>query len=335
MKITLIGSGSWGTAIAGRAASNGNDVIMWSHSEECARGINEQGVNPRYLTHYELPKNVSATTDIVKALECADGIIFAVPSTHIREIANQAAPYICETTPILCLTKGIESTTGLLMNEVIGDECGHPERIAALSGPNHAEEVCQGQLSAAVIAAENNDVASFFKGILLAPEFRIYLSGDVIGVEMCGAIKNIIAIVCGIALGAGFGDNTLALIMTRGLAEISRLVHARGGEALTCMGLAGMGDLVATCTSPHSRNRSFGHAFSQGTSLEQYQNQTHMVVEGAHAAKSATELAHILGVDAPLTFALNDALWHGQSMQEALTNLVDRVPTEEFYGIIE
>ena len=123
--------------------------------------------------------------------------------------------------------------------------------------------------------------------------------------------------------------------MTRGLAEISRLVHARGGEALTCMGLAGMGDLVATCTSPHSRNRSFGHAFSQGTSLKQYQNQTHMVVEGAHAAKSATELAHILGVDAPLTFALNDALWHGQSMQEVLTNLVDRVPTEEFYGIIE
>ena len=317
MKITLIGSGSWGTAIAGRAAFNGNDVIMWSHSEECARGINEQGVNPRYLTHYELPKNVSATTDIVKALECADGIIFAVPSTHLREIANQAAPYICETTPILCLTKGIESTTGLLMNEVICDECGHPERIAALSGPNHAEEVCQGQLSAAVIAAEDNDVASF------------------IGVEMCGAVKNIIAIVCGIASGAGFGDNTLALIMTRGLAEISRLVHARGGEALTCMGLAGMGDLVATCTSPHSRNRSFGYAFSQGTSLEQYQNQTHMVVEGAHAAKSATELAHTLGVDAPLTFALNDALWNGQSMQEVLTNLVDRVPTEEFYGIIE
>ena len=335
MKITLIGSGSWGTAIAGRAASNGNDVIMWSHSEECARGIMEQGINPRYLTHYELPKNVSATIDIVKALEGADGIIFAVPSTHIREIANQAAPYICETTPILCLTKGIESTTGLLMNEVIGDECGHPERIAALSGPNHAEEVCQGQLSAAVIAAEDNDVASFFKRILLAPQFRIYLSGDVIGVEMCGAIKNIIAIVCGIASGAGFGDNTLALIMTRGLAEISRLVHARGGEALTCMGLAGMGDLVATCTSPHSRNRSFGHAFSQGISLEQYQNQTHMVVEGAHAAKSATELAHTLGVDAPLTFALNDALWHGQSMQEVLTNLVDRVPTEEFYGIIE
>lgn len=335
MKITLIGSGSWGTAIAGRAASNGNEVTMWSHSEVCAQGINERSVNPRYLTSYELPKTVSATTDIEEALKCADGIIFAVPSTHLRSIANQAAPYISENAPILCLTKGIEPVTGLLMNEVIGDECGHPERIAALSGPNHAEEVCQGQLSAAVIAAEDNHVASFFKEILLAPEFRIYLSGDVIGVEMCGAIKNIIAIVCGIASGAGFGDNTLALIMTRGLAEISRLVHARGGEALTCMGLAGMGDLVATCTSPHSRNRSFGHAFSQGTSLEQYQNQTHMVVEGAHAAKSATELAHILGVDAPLTFALNDALWHGQSMQEALTNLVDRVPTEEFYGIIE
>lgn len=335
MNIALIGSGSWGTAVAGLAANNGNRVRMWAHSEACVQGINEKHANPRYLPDYQLPKSVTATADMEEALHKADGIIFAVPSTHLREVASNAAAFLQPSTPILCLTKGIELETGLLMSEVIGDECGNPERIAALSGPNHAEEVCRGQLSAAVIAAQDNTIAEFFKGVLLAPEFRVYLSGDVIGVETCGAIKNIIAIVCGIAAGSGFGDNTLALIMTRGLAEISRLVHARGGEAITCMGLAGMGDLVATCTSEHSRNRTFGYAFSQGATLEEYQNKTHMVVEGAHAARSATALAKQLGVDIPLTFALNGALWHNTSMQSALETLVERVPTEEFYGIDE
>ena len=335
MKIALIGSGSWGTAVAGLAANNGHAVRMWAHSQACADGISQNHENPRYLTGYRLPDLVTATSNMEDALQDVDGVIFAVPSTHLRSVAAEAASFIGETTPLLCLTKGIERESGLLMSEIIGDECGHPERIAALSGPNHAEEVCQGQLSAAVIAAEDNTVAEFFKSLLIAPEFRVYLSGDIIGVETCGAIKNIIAIVCGIAAGVGLGDNTLALIMTRGLAEISRLVHARGGEALTCMGLAGMGDLVATCTSKHSRNRSFGYAFSQGTSLEEYQEQTHMVVEGAQAARSASELARELDVDLPLTFALNDALWHGNSMQNALETLVDRIPTEEFYGIDE
>ncbi len=335
MNIALIGSGSWGTAVAGLAANNGHHVCMWAHSEACVQGINENHVNPRYLTGYHLPSTISATNDIAQALANADAVIFGVPSTHLRAIAAETSPFIAPETPILCLTKGIEPQTGFLMSEIIGDECGHPERIAALSGPNHAEEVCLGQLSAAVIAAEDAQVAEFFKTILLAPEFRIYVSGDIVGVETCGAIKNIIAIVCGIAAGSGFGDNTLALIMTRGLAEISRLVHARGGEAITCMGLAGMGDLVATCTSEHSRNRTFGYAFSQGATLTDYQNQTHMVVEGAHAAKSASELAQKLGVDVPLTFALNGALWHGTSMKNALETLVDRVPTEEFYGIDE
>ncbi len=335
MNIALIGSGSWGTAVAGLAANNGNRVRMWAHSEACVQGINENHANPRYLPDYQLPNSVTATADMEEALHEADGVIFAVPSTHLREVASNAAVYMQSSTPVLCLTKGIELETGLLMSEVIGDECGNPERIAALSGPNHAEEVCRGQLSAAVIAAQDNTIAEFFKSALLAPEFRVYLSGDVIGVETCGAIKNIIAIVCGIAAGSGFGDNTLALIMTRGLAEISRLVHARGGEAITCMGLAGMGDLVATCTSEHSRNRTFGYAFSQGMTLEEYQNKTHMVVEGAHAARSATALARQLGVDIPLTFALNGALWHNTSMQSALETLVERVPTEEFYGIDE
>lgn len=333
MRIALIGSGSWGTAVAGLVAAHVDEVVMWAHSQACTDGINRTHNNPRYLPDYTLPENVTATCDAVEAVTGADGVIFAVPSTHLRDVAHRCAAAIGPEFPVLCLTKGIERESGLLMTEVVASEIGHPERIAALSGPNHAEEVCVGSLSGAVIAADEPKVAEFFKSLLISPAFRVYVTSDVIGVETCGAVKNIIAIVCGIAAGSGLGDNTLAMIMTRGLAEISRIVHARGGQAMTCMGLAGMGDLVATCTSQHSRNRSFGVAFAHGVSLEEYQASTHMVVEGAVAAVSATELARSLGVDAPLTFALNETLWHGQSIGQALATLTDRFPTEEFYGI--
>ncbi len=157
------------------------------------------------------------------------------------------------------------------MSDVIASEIGHPERIAALSGPNHAEEICRGALSASTIACESVEIGEFFKNLTLSQTFRVYLSSDMVGVELCGAMKNVMAIICGIAAGSGMGDNALALIMTRGLAEISRLVHACGGEAMTCMGLAGMGDLIVTCTSQHSRNRTFGEAFAKGETLEEYQ----------------------------------------------------------------
>ena len=333
MRIALIGSGSWGTAVAGLAATHADGVSMWAHSPETAEGVASRHRNPRYLVDYDLPGNVTATTDIARALEGADGVVFAVPSTHLRDVAHAAAPYVPGDAPVLCLTKGIEPDSGLLMSEVIADEVGHAERVAALSGPNHAEEICRGALSAAVIAAEDPAVAEFFKALLISRTFRVYVSHDMVGVEMCGAVKNVIAIICGIAAGSGQGDNTLALIMTRGLAEISRLVRARGGEPITCMGLAGMGDLVATCTSEHSRNRMFGVAFAGGTSLEEYQRRRHMVVEGAAAAVSVSQLARSLGVDAPLTFALERTLHHGGSLAEALATLTDRFPTSEFYGI--
>ena len=329
MKIALIGAGSWGTAVAGLVARGDVRVVMWAHEPQVAAGINEQGRNPCYLTDYELPPTVSASPNLKDVLDGADGVIFATPSAHLRSVARDASDWIGEGTPVLCLAKGIEPDTGLLMTEVIGEEIGHPERIGALSGPNHAS------LSAAVIAAEDASIAEFFKATLISSVFRVYVSHDVVGVEMCGAAKNVIAIICGIAAGSGLGDNTLALIMTRGLAEISRLVHARGGDPMTCMGLAGMGDLVATCTSEHSRNRMFGVAFAQGTSLDEYQERRHMVVEGAAAAVSVSELARSLGVDAPLTFALDHTLWHGGSISEALERLTDRFPTSEFYGIDE
>ena len=333
MNITVIGAGSWGTAISGVAAARASEVRVWSHDVESAEGINTHHTNPLYLSDYRLPENVRATTSLEEALQGTDGIIVVVPSPFIRQTVRSAAPYIDPGTPVICLTKGIEPGTGRLMSEVVSEEIGSPERVAALSGPNHAEEICKGSLSAAVIASGRADVAEFFKTLLISPTFRIYTSNDMIGIETCAAVKNVIAIVCGIAAGAGYGDNTLALIMTRGLAEISRIVYARGGNPMTCMGLAGMGDLVATCTSPHSRNRTFGVAFAHGESLDDYQQRTHMIVEGAAAATSTAELARTLGVDAPITFALERTLYHGMKIDEALAMLIERFPTEEFYGI--
>ena len=219
MNVALIGSGSWGTAVAGLAAARAERVTMWAHSEQTAAGINGEHRNPRYLVGYELPGNVVATTDLSQALEGADAIIFAVPSTHLRSVCHQAAPFIVTDTPVLCLTKGIEPESGLLMSEVIASEIGNEARVAALSGPNHAEEICRGGLSAAVIASKDPQVGETFKDLLLSTAFRIYLSQDMTGVEVCGAMKNVIAIVCGISAGTGAGDNTLALIMTRGLAQ--------------------------------------------------------------------------------------------------------------------
>ena len=301
MNVALIGSGSWGTAVAGLAAARAERVTMWAHSDQTAAGINGEHRNPRYLVGYELPDNVVATTELAQALDGADAIIFAVPSTHLRDVCHHAAPFIAADTPVLCLTKGIEPESGLLMSEVI--------------------------------ASEDPQVGEAFKDLLLSTAFRIYLSQDMTGVEVCGAMKNVIAIVCGISAGTGAGDNTLALIMTRGLAEISRLVHARGGQAMTCMGLAGMGDLIATCTSEHSRNRTFGYEFAHGVSLDEYQTRTHMVVEGAVAARSVSELARSLGVDIPLTFAVEQTLYNGVTLDRALEILTDRVPSQEFYGL--
>ena len=303
MNVALIGSGSWGTAVAGLAAARAERVTMWAHSEQTAAGINGEHRNPRYLVGYELPCNVFATTELTQALDGAEAIIFAVPSTHLRSVCHQAAPFIAADTPVLCLTKGIEPESGLLMSEVI--------------------------------ASKDPQIGETFKDLLLSTAFRIYLSQDMTGVEVCGAMKNVIAIVCGISAGTGAGDNTLALIMTRGLAEISRLVHARGGQAMTCMGLAGMGDLIATCTSEHSRNRTFGYEFAHGVSLDEYQTRTHMVVEGAVAARSVSELARSLGVDIPLTFAVEQTLYNGVTLDRALEILTDRVPSQEFYGLTD
>lgn len=332
-RVAVIGAGSWGTAASGLAAANADDVTLWCHGDAVASAINETHVNPRYLVDYHLPTSVHATSSLSRAFEGVDAALFVVPSNHLRDVAHAASSFVPADLPVCVLTKGIEAGSGMLMSDVVASELGGPERVAALSGPNHAEEVCRSLLAAAVVAAKVPEVALAFQGLLVSQTFRVYVSSDVIGVETCGAVKNVIAIACGVAAGLGAGDNTEALIMTRGLAETSRIANASGGLPMTCMGLAGMGDLVATCTSPHSRNRSFGLCLSKGETLESYEGRTHMVVEGARAARSVRELAGRLGVEAPITNAVHDVLFAHEPVCDAMSVLLDRLPREEFYGL--
>jgi glycerol-3-phosphate dehydrogenase (NAD(P)+) len=332
-RVTVVGTGSWGTAATGLVAPKAEEVVLWGRSPEVCEGVNRTRHNPRHLTGYELAPNVSATADLAVAAAGAEALVLALPSAYLRATARALAPHADSSTPVLVLTKGVEPGTGDLMADVVSEELGHPERVAALSGPNHAEEICRGSYAAAVVASADAGCAGFFQRLMGSHDFRVYASADLTGVEVCGAVKNVVAIACGVAAGLGAGDNTLAALMTRGIAEISRVVAALGGDPMTCMGLAGMGDLVATCTSRHSRNRTFGEAFASGESLESYQERTGMVVEGAAAARSVYELAQKHGIEAPITCVVHGILYEGLPLGEAIESLLQRRVREEFYGL--
>lgn len=331
--VAVVGSGSWGTAMAGLLAPHAEEVALWCRDAAVADAIARTRHNPRHLTGYELPANVRATPDAASALARAEAVVLAAPSSHLRSVCAGIAAHVGEEVPVLVLTKGVEARTHELMADVAASELGGAERVAVLSGPNHAEEICLGKVSAAVLASRDADVASRLRDLLASPTFRVYVSDDVVGVEVCAATKNVIAIACGIAVGLGAGDNTLAALMTRGLAEIGRVAAALGADPLTPMGLAGMGDLVATCTSAHSRNRSFGEALVAGEGLADYEARTQMVVEGARAAESVLSLARAHGVEVPITEAVFSILNDGLSVSLATDALLGRVPSEEFYGI--
>lgn len=332
-KIAVIGSGTWGTAACGLLAPHVDEVMLYARRESVAQGICETHRNPQHLPNLQLPHNVRATSSLEEAFAGATEAVWAVPSAFLRSTCVQARPYVDPNLPMLVLTKGIEPGTGLLMVDLVGEVLGNTARIAALSGPNHAEEIAEGKVSAAVISASDEAIAERFQRVFVSTAFRAYATSDLVGVEVCGAAKNVIAIAAGMTMGLDAGDNTLAVLMTRGLAEIGRIAAACGGDPLTCMGLAGMGDLVVTCTSRHSRNRAFGIAFASGESLASYEQRTGMVVEGAQAALSVWELAHKLGVEAPITEAVHAVLYESQGLEEAIDGLLGRRPHEEFYGM--
>ena len=331
MKVAVIGAGSWGSAVAWLLGKSGHEVRLWARSEELVGSLNATRHNPRYLKDIEFPSSVVASTDLAETLEGVGAIVLVTPSIAVGEMAQSISTHLIAATPLVLLSKGIESVTGAFLLDVLEREMGAGHRLAVLSGPNHAEEVARGIPSATVVASLSQDTAEFFQALFSTPTFRVYTSQDTVGVQLCGAAKNVIAIACGLAAGLGLGDNTLAMLMTRGLAEISRLVVSLGGAPLTCMGLAGMGDLIVTCTSQHSRNRSFGLELAAGNTLEDYQRRTHMVVEGAVACKTVTDLALAHGVDMPISMVIRSIVWEGQAIDEAMASLIERSFKPEFY----
>ena len=332
MNIAVIGAGSWGTALAQVAAVNGHDVRLWARRDEVARTVNGQHANPGYLPGAELSDRVRATADMTVALAGAQAVLLVTPSVHVRATAERLRDAGLPTdVPVAVCSKGVEAGTGLVPVQVLEEVVGGANRLAALSGPNHAEEIVRGVPSATVVASHDAATAAFFQDALGCPAFRVYTSGDVMGVELCAAFKNVIAIAVGISYGLGYGDNTAAMLMTRGQAEMGRLVEAVGGQALTCMGLAGTGDLIATCMSRHSRNRSFGEAFAAGETLEAYEARRHMVVEGAQACRTIGTLAERFGVELPINDVVRSVVWEGADLREVAHALATRSPKPEFY----
>ncbi|MGI6045929.1 MAG: NAD(P)H-dependent glycerol-3-phosphate dehydrogenase [Eggerthellaceae bacterium] len=330
MKIAVIGAGSWGTAISNLLATNGHNVSLWARRPEVVHSINEDHRNPRYLSEVELHRDVVATFSYADALQGAVAAVIVTPSKLVRGAARAISDIIDDDFPVIICSKGIESGSGLVPVEVFESEVGNKDRLAALSGPNHAEEVIRGIPSGTVIASSSQKTADFFQDLFANPNFRTYTSNDVLGVELCAAFKNVIAISVGISYGLGYGDNTAAMLMTRGMAEMGRLVAKVGGDTLTCMGLAGAGDLIVTCTSEHSRNRRLGIQVAKGGTLQEFTDQTHMVAEGALASQTIADLSHRYDVELPITEVVRSILWDGLDVGEAERELIERPLNIEF-----
>ncbi|WAX57838.1 NAD(P)-dependent glycerol-3-phosphate dehydrogenase [Jatrophihabitans cynanchi] len=326
MRAAVLGSGNWGTAFAKVLVDAGHEVTLWARRPELAEVIARTHTNPDYLPGIALPPQLSATHDAAAALAGAELVAIAIPAQTLRENLVGWAPLLPPTATLVSLMKGVELGTAKRMSEVIAEVTGAaPERIAVLSGPNLALEIAREQPTATVVACTDLDRAVAIQRALTAPYFRPYTNADVVGCELGGAVKNVIALAVGIAHGMGYGDNTAASLITRGLAETSRLGTALGADPLTFAGLAGLGDLVATCSSPLSRNRAFGTRLGGGESLQQAQEATHgQVAEGAKSCRSVLELAQRHGVDVPITQAVEAVCFRGLTPQAMLERFMSR-----------
>lgn len=308
-KVAVLGAGSWGTAFSIVLADAGNDVTIWARREEVATSITAGHENIDYLPGIELPRTITATHDPEQALAGADVVVLAVPSQSLRDNLPVFAPYLEPDSVLVSLMKGIELGTLKRMSEVIGEVADvAPERIAVVSGPNLAREIARREPAASVVACTDESVAVRLQERCHSPAFRPYTSTDVLGCELGGAYKNVVALSVGMAVGLGFGDNTTASLITRGLAETARLAMSLGANPLTLMGLAGLGDLVATCSSPLSRNRTFGEKLGQGLSVDEIYASTRQVAEGAKSCSSIRALAEKAGIDAPIVNAVDEVV---------------------------
>ncbi len=333
MRAAVIGAGSWGTAVAWLLGGKGVNVTLWAREPEIAEGVNANQRNPLYLKDVTLDPRVMATSDLAEAVRGAEAVVVVTPSHGVRGVAEAMASHLAGDVPVVNLSKGVERGTLLRMTQVLEEVLGNRSRLAALSGPNHAEEVSHGVPSATVVAAYDEAIGRFLQDLFMTPSFRVYTNPDVIGVELCGSSKNVVAVAAGMSDGLGYGDNTKATLMTRGLAEMSRLGAALGANALTYMGLAGMGDLIVTCTSRHSRNRALGEWVARGGTVEGYTEETHMVAEGATSAVSLDDLAASIGAEMPITHLVRQILFEGHSPIEARDVLMGRAARDELHGV--
>jgi len=327
VRAAVIGAGSWGTALAIHLARSGAAVTIWAREPEVVQGLARSRRNPIYLNDIDCPAGLAATTDYQAALAGAELILLVVPSEFVAATLKDL-PQIPAAVPVVSATKGLDPQRHLRMTELVAERFPQAP-IAALSGPTFAREVAQGQPTAAVIASRDEVLARRLQGWLGSREFRLYTNRDVIGVEMGGALKNVIAVATGIADGLGLGENARAALITRGLAELTRLSMALGAQAATLAGLAGMGDLVLTCTGTLSRNRALGMALARGQSRDAVEGQTRMIAEGARTVSSALALAVRLGVNLPICAEVAAALFQGKSPSDALATLLGRAARPE------
>ncbi len=329
-RVAVLGNGSWGTAFSMVLADAGADVVLWGRRAEVAETVNDAHENPDYLPGIALPESIVATADPGAALAGADVVVLAVPSQTLRDNLTSWSPLLPDGCVLVSLMKGIELGTTRRMSEVIAETTGAgPERIVVVSGPNLAKEIAQRQPAASVVACADEAVAEKLQQVCLTAYFRPYTNTDVLGVELGGAVKNVIALAVGMAKGMGMGDNSQASIITRGLAEITRLGLAQGADAATFAGLAGVGDLVATCMSPLSRNRTFGENLGRGMSLEEVVAATRQTAEGVKSAESILALARAHDVDMPIVEHVVAAVHEGLPPAEIVRRIMSRSAKSE------
>ncbi|KMY68660.1 glycerol-3-phosphate dehydrogenase [Desulfocarbo indianensis] len=325
-KVSVIGAGSWGSALAKHLAGVGHEVRLWALEPEVAQAINQENSNPVFLPGFTFPDNVTAFNDLATALQGAQAVVMVVPSHFFRQVLSQAAPHLPTEAAFVSCTKGIEADTGFTMCEVAEDVLPKDfhRSLCCLSGPSFAKEVAAGAPTAVTVASRSARKAQMVQKVFAAPMFRVYTSPDLVGVELGGAIKNPLAIAAGMVSGLGLGHNTLAALITRGLAEMTRLSQAKGGQLATLSGLAGLGDLVLTCTGDLSRNRTVGSRLGRGETIEAITSSTKMVAEGVINTKTVRALAGESGVEMPLTQAVYQVIYEGRKPLEVLRELMTR-----------
>lgn len=331
--ISLFGAGSWGTALAVHLASEGRDVTLWARRPEVVRRMRETGHNPTYLPEVPIPPSVTLTSDLETAAEASSTWAVAVPSQNLRSIAARLAPHTRSDVTVVSLAKGIENETLQTMSQVLADEMSGvtTEQIGVLYGPSHAEEVAEGRPTTVVAAASTEERAEQIQGAFMTSRLRVYVNTDVIGVEIGGSAKNVLAIAAGIGDGVGYGDNAKAALVTRGIAEIRRLGLALGARAQTFAGLAGIGDLVVTCMSTHSRNRYLGEQIGKGKTLEEVVEDMDMVAEGVRTTQSIYDLARRHEIEMPITEAVYAILFEGKRPREMVEELMTRSAKREHW----